>query len=105
MTMMTVTMTVKMMMTVTMPMMMMTILSSGRNSPCLITRVALGRWPEPVSHKNTHHDTRRRQHHHDCHRIDHYDKHVNSCSEPVSQKSLIIINIAIMNSCISSEAA
>lgn len=60
--MMTVTMTVMMIMTVTEPMMMMTILSSGRNSPCLITRVALGRWPEPVSHKNTLHD-RRREHH------------------------------------------
>ena len=59
--MMTVTMTVMMIMTVTEPM-MMTILSSGRNSPCLITRVALGHWPEPVSHKNTHHDPCRQHH-------------------------------------------
>ena len=72
--MMTVTMTVMMIMTVTEPMMMMTILSSGRNSPCLITRVALGRWPEPVSHKNTHHSDHhhhRGEHEHDDQ--EHYD--------------------------------
>ena len=64
----TIMMTLPMMMTMTMSMMMMTILSSGRNSPCLITRVALGRWPEPVSHKNTHHPDHRHhrgEHEHD----------------------------------------
>ena len=70
-------MTMSMMMTMTMLMMMMTILSSGRNSPCLITRVALGRWPEPVSHKNTHHPDHpdhhdhRGEHEHDDQ--EHYD--------------------------------
>ena len=44
-------------------MLMISMLSGGRNSPCLITRVALGHWPEPVSHKNTHHDPCRQYHH------------------------------------------
>ena len=36
--------------------MKMTMLSSGRNSPCLITQGALKLWAEPVSHKNTQDD-------------------------------------------------
>ena len=41
---------------INMMMMKMTMLSSGRNSPCLITQGALKLWAEPVSHKNTQDD-------------------------------------------------